>query len=179
MRNFFSFLLIMLKQVNAFIKSLLKILPDRRTHNFFLLFLFLFLINYLIKKYSLDFFSFHWINLIGLFLGYGVIFFWDQKQDFLHGIFKSCIFFLTLKTITFYHIYSIFIIFYLILFINKITDGKLNSFFDRHVCLSPLVYKFILYLSIYNLLEVLFVYGWGFKILVFIGLFLSSFVTLL
>jgi len=157
----------------------IKILFDRRFQNFTFLFLFLFLSKVLFEKYFFNFFDFCWINFVGLFLGYGIIFFWNIKSDFLFKIFKFCIFFISLKTIAIYHLYSIFITFSLLLFINNITDKSLGFLFNEYICLSSWAHKFIFYLFIYNFLEVLICYGFGFKFLLFIGFFLSFFVTLL
>nr|AEV66706.1 hypothetical protein [Oxytricha trifallax] len=65
------------------------------------------------------------------------------------------------------------------LFINNMTSKRLEFFFNTYVCWSPLIFKFILYIFIYNFLEVLFCYKFGFKFVIFVGLILSFFTTLL
>jgi len=175
MRNFFFIIC----NGKLYFRKLIKILSDRRFQNFLLLFCFLFCSKFLFENYLFNFFDFCWINFIGLFLGYGIIFFWNIESDFLFKIFKFCVFFISLKTIAIYHLYSIFIIFSLLLFLNNVTNKRLNFFFNRYICLSSWAHKFVLYLFIYNFLEVLICYGFGFKFLLFIGFFLSFFVTLL
>lgn len=179
MRKFFSNFLSKINNFKFFFNNLLKILFDRRARNFLLLFLFLYSINFLFKNYSFNFFDFYWINFFALFLGYGVIIFWSEKQDVFYKIFKFCIFFISLKTIAIVNFYSIFIIFFLILLINNITSKRLELFFNNYICWSPLIFKLVSYICIYNFLEVLFCYGFGFKFVTFVGLILSFFITLL